>query len=457
MDISALSRELSQINFKTDWVVVENGALKKVQGAWDSFLYIINSTSHNNAVRKYLNAQVKQIACLDSSFLAKHATTVNKIFFEQLVPTEYDRSLIKRWSSLEAILAPELGSVRFGGSKDSVTSRNISETKVETEFAIRLGVQPSLVQNGVSGTYLMRARTGKPLGVFKPTDESADGINCPKILGRLKTMAERYACIPHDVKKIFTRRSGVHMEHAHLSEAASSALDKMLGFRIVPHTEVAEFTSDFFSGRMKTKRGSFQLFGQGKEACEALGIEHLKKGKRQVLLQEFSKSDMAQVRFNNFEEFAFFDMLVGNIDRHFENWLLNKKTDGSFDIIAIDQGAAFPSMHPHRGRRIERALGWLNEYLSIRYMYLWDTMPHANTQFSEPMKRKILSINPKALEALLRKELVDRNEKATGTVLDEKIARMQERLEIIQRLVGEGATIREIAGIRTDKDYKTML
>lgn len=462
MSIRVLDSQLRQIDFSNDAIIVENGTLKKVTGIWDSLRYSFNRTSHQGEVREHLNSVVKKILKMDEISLRREDAALKRLFFSTLTGADYDRSLIQRWSILERILAPEFIHARFAGSTDAVTKRGIEESRLEAQFTLRLGLQPILVQGGASGTYLMRGRDGNPLGVFKPNDETPDGQNCPKFVGKCKSFGSKILsrCLPHDFIKIFLRRSGVVMDHAHLSETASSALDKILGLHVVPHTEVATFESPIFYGANKQKKGSFQLFGSGKEACDALNIQHVKKATRPKLYQEFAKPEHSRHKFRNFEEFALFDMLTGNIDRHFENWLLHKEKDGKFSIIAIDHGAAFPTKHPHRGERRrpgQGRFGWLNEYLSVKYMYLWETMPQANRPFSETMKQQILKIDPKRLGLMLKQYLIDNDLPQTEAFLSEKLDRLYERLQIIQMMVRQGATIREIAGIRTQKDFDTLL
>ena len=140
--------------------------------------------------------------------------------------------------------------------------------------AIELGMHPTLITQGSSGSYFARNSGGKVVGVFKPKDEEPYASKNPKwtkwIHRNLFPFAFGRACLIPNL--------------SYVSEAAAYVLDLQLRTNLVPYTEVVSLSSksfhyDYWDRRqfyrkkrpLPEKPGSFQVFLKGfKGATEFL-------------------------------------------------------------------------------------------------------------------------------------------------------------------------------------------
>lgn len=143
--------------------------------------------------------------------------------------------------------------------------------------AIELGMHPTLIMQGSSGSYFARNTGGKVLGVFKPKDEEPYANKNPKwtkwIHRNLLPFAFGRACLIPNL--------------SYVSEAAAYLLDVQLRTNIVPYTEVVSLSSrsfhyDFWERRafhknrkpFPEKPGSFQIFLKGFKGATEFFKEH---------------------------------------------------------------------------------------------------------------------------------------------------------------------------------------
>lgn len=152
------------------------------------------------------------------------------------------------------------------------------ETIVDSvRTAIELGVHPTLITQGSSGSYFARNTDGKTVGVFKPKDEEPYASRNPKwtkwLHRNLFPCCFGRACLIPNL--------------SYVSEAAASVLDARLRTNIVPYTDVVWLSSKSFhydfwerrrawSGRrpLPPKPGSFQTFLKGYKDATKFLREH---------------------------------------------------------------------------------------------------------------------------------------------------------------------------------------
>lgn len=143
--------------------------------------------------------------------------------------------------------------------------------------AIELGMHPTLISQGSSGSYFARNSGGKVLGVFKPKDEEPYANKNPKwtkwIHRNLFPFAFGRACLIPNL--------------SYVSEAAAYVLDVQLRTNLVPHTEVISLSSKSFyydywdrrqfyrkKKRLPEKQGSFQVFLKGYKGATEFFRDH---------------------------------------------------------------------------------------------------------------------------------------------------------------------------------------
>ncbi|KJE96797.1 hypothetical protein CAOG_09035 [Capsaspora owczarzaki ATCC 30864] len=258
----------------------------------------------------------------------------------------------------------------------------------EVEDAFHAGIHPQRIAQGSSGSYFVRNRQGKIIGVFKPKNEEPYGKLNPKWTKWFH--------------KVFLPccfgRSCLIPNQGYMSEAGASLIDRKLGLNVVPPTRVVMLASPSFyypgwrrkASKLKPlppKVGSFQLFVNGyKDAI--------------VYLTRFERESMpisTRLEFQHqFERLVILDYLIRNTDRGNDNWLIryDEKIDEeasdspdseawgvvkepTITIAAIDNGLAFPIKHPDSWRA---------------YPYHWAWLPYAKVPFSDESRDAFLPL-----------------------------------------------------------------
>ena len=131
------------------------------------------------------------------------------------------------------------------------------------QVAIEMGVHPTLISKGSSGSYFAKNSGGEVLGVFKPKDEEPYASRNPKWT----------KWIHRNLFPCFFGRVCLIPNLSYVSEAAAYVLDAQLRCNLVPYTDVVSFSSksfhyDFWDRRafyrkkrpLPEKLGSFQIF-----------------------------------------------------------------------------------------------------------------------------------------------------------------------------------------------------
>jgi len=167
---------------------------------------------------------------------------------------------------------------------------------------------PEICEEGSNGTYFLKDRNGKMIGVFKPQDEEGNSIHNPKRL-----------------PDSFRDRGILEGEGAQ-REIAAYLLDKHNNFAGVPRTTMVKI--------------SHPIFGRN---IEGIPIEKIGS------LQEYIQNDGASwdIGFNVFpihevQKIAVLDLRIFNNDRHGGNILLTKN-GSSYTLVPIDHGFSLPS------------------------------------------------------------------------------------------------------------------
>merc|ERR1719470_286379 len=265
----------------------------------------------------------------------------------------------------------------------------------EAEVAVDNGVYPQRIYQGSSGSYFVKNREGKTIGVFKPKDEEPYGRLNPKWTKWMHRM-----CCP-----CCFGRSCLIPNQGYMSEAGASLVDQKLGLSVVPKTKVVKLASETFNylridvEKSKAKKLVTEHFPKVGRKFNRLGLPP-KKGSFQVFVENFKDADFHLRKFESdpldpdtsknfqqqFERLVVLDYIIRNTDRGNDNWLINYKkskaasddeeaTPASIEVAAIDNGLAFPIKHPDSWRA---------------YPYHWAWLPYAKIPFSQETKDLVL-------------------------------------------------------------------
>ncbi|KAK5128176.1 hypothetical protein LTR08_004080 [Meristemomyces frigidus] len=165
----------------------------------------------------------------------------------------------------------------YDNSSDRLSKLEFDDMVESVRTAIELGMHPSLIAQGSSGSYFARNSGGKVLGVFKPKDEEPYASKNPKWT----------KWIHRNLLPFAFGRAMLIPNLSYVSEAAAYVLDCQLRTNLVPYTDVVNLSSksfhyDFWERRayyrkrkpLPEKPGSFQVFLKGYKGATEFFREH---------------------------------------------------------------------------------------------------------------------------------------------------------------------------------------
>lgn len=197
----------------------------------------------------------------------------------------------------------------------------------DVKLALKSGLYPLLVTQGLSGTYWMRGSHHEIAGLFKPFDEEAFAPNNPIGPSMQGSLGQR------------RMRPGIRVGESIHREVAAFYVDQFFGFGIVPKTYYASFTHHvFFQALTKTKEQSLDL----------RRIVKTKLGSFQEFIEGFSslndtpKELWGKIPDIEFQLLVVLDVILGNMDRNTGNILISEDK-----IAAIDHGLVLPDINFH--------------------------------------------------------------------------------------------------------------
>lgn len=362
---------------------------------------ICSRVSKPEDVTTLINKRIQDVVdVLDSSEEIKddQIKRIRGVFFEAIYKYNYDRSLIKKEGKLERALDSEVYESHFQQDEVCpVTGLKVKETLLEAIFSIRLGIRSKVVYNpNVSESRIfIEDRNRNILGIFKKQHKGL----------------------------WFTNKYGSAEEReAHLAEVGASKLSNLLGLNLVPYTSILKI---YDAETKPPLTGSIQFYV--KNAASLKSILELKTDNNQ---------EIRSLKFTNFEEIAFLDMLLGNNDRHFENIMCLVNHDAPIQLVAIDNGNSFP---------------WCfdNDLPSYKYKplhtYSWRKLPQSESCFSENIRNWILNLDLQPVEETLRKTLVAEETLSSKKHIDDKIATLRARYSLIVDGIDKVNSIADIA------------
>ncbi|ESP00418.1 hypothetical protein LOTGIDRAFT_140716 [Lottia gigantea] len=267
----------------------------------------------------------------------------------------------------------------------------------QAEIAIEANIFPERIYQGSSGSYFVKNKDNKTIGVFKPKDEEPYGQLNPKWTKWMQKL-----CCP-----CCFGRSCLVLNQGYLSEAGASLVDQKLFLNIVPKTKVVKLASKTFNYNAfdRTKASAKQNLYENVPAVgkhfKRLGLPP-KVGSFQLFVNGYKDADFWLRRFESealpestarkfqhlFERLVVLDYIIRNTDRGNDNWLIKYEPacadqgdewsmveHPEISLAAIDNGLAFPYKHPDEWRA---------------YPYHWAWLPQAKIPFSDEIKELVL-------------------------------------------------------------------
>lgn len=230
-------------------------------------------------------------------------------------------------------------------------------------------------EGGVNTTYYAYKRdpdSGKDviIGIFKPCDGEAGGVNCAAGRGEVLQAAE-----------------GVEIGTQWQREIIAYYLDETWIRAGIPPTTQIEIASEHFIGDEKRKTGSIQKF-----VSSAKDLHHVPKVYLSNCLKKLSDLEV--------QKLALLDLILANPDRHKGNLMLNEDETRP-SLMPIDHGCTLPDDFASSGKFI-----WVlfNELRGTKTPLLPEIREILDNMNFERIKGDVLSLCPefslKALDTL---------------------------------------------------------
>lgn len=271
----------------------------------------------------------------------------------------------------------------YDDSAERLSKTEFDDLVESVRTAIELGMHPTLISQGSSGSYFARNSGGKVVGVFKPKDEEPYASKNPKWT----------KWIHRNLFPFFFGRACLIPNLSYVSEAAAYVLDVQLRTNIVPYTGVVSLSSksffydywdrrQFYRGKkdLPEKQGSFQVFLKGfkgateffrehpwpdqhsnyaaapqkkkrrrwDDSCRprsAQGVEEvesedeegeLSESDRSRTRQEFWSEQLQQSFREQLEKLVILDYIMRNTDRGTDNWMIRIDSEKNEATVVAD-------------------------------------------------------------------------------------------------------------------------
>lgn len=333
----------------------------------------------------------------------------------------------------ENILSPELAKLRQAKeeikNKTDLTTEK-KEKKLETiKLAIRiekaqlgkkLGIKFK-ANKGATGTVLVKNLKGKYIGVFKPTHEFTP----------LK------ARLLNSIKRIFGGQLYYlsHKTDAQAkAEAAAYLLDRHFKFNLSPASDFVE--------NLGGKKGTFQSFLAGFTEAKDIIPDRTRGAKLHLPRTEEEIKDFEyKFTLTDFQKMAIFDYLIGNLDRHEENWgvvEIKTKTGIFEELKVIDSANAFLLKNPESSDKVKN-------------QYKWKSLNLAKEPLTEETKKFINENLKDENLATFLNEIYTKFPKFLHLDMELELIN---RLHVIQNFAETGKSLAELGTIISDTDIE---
>lgn len=402
----------------SDLKMQKDGTLKK-KSLMDKILHVFTSKADQQKEREAIKE--KLITYIDSIKDSSNEEEIINIFSKisklrdaQLIVELKEKNILTQ--DIENILSENLNRnipglnlklLRENKRKlQGKDARQLEEVKLairieKAKLAESLGIE-FIANKGATGTALIRNLKGKYIAVFKPTHEATP----------LK------AKILNKIKRAFGGQLyylGRKTDAQAKAEVGAYKLDRHFNFGLSPASQFVELGG---------KQGTFQSFlTKFEEAKSLLGT---------------SSETSYSWSLDEFQKMTIFDYLIGNLDRHEENWgvaQIKKDSEGT-SLRVIDNANSFLCKNPEAGT-------------SVKNQYKWKNLEIAKTPFTEQTKdfiqRNLTDANLDSFFEMIFKEL-------PGFLEEEMKAGLKERLHVIQGLSQKGGSPAQLGNIISDAD-----
>ncbi|MBA2727515.1 MAG: hypothetical protein H0U49_05000 [Parachlamydiaceae bacterium] len=302
---------------------------------------------------------------------------------------------------------------------DSLHSKNFKKVLLKIKAGYQAGILPD--QNkGACNSLKLKDDQGKFVGIFK--------LLTPESL-TLQRRLEINLKLLFGVKRPTDYLPGAMPEAKGYAEKLAYDLDRMLGFGLIPETNF--MCSSAFS--QDCKIGTLQVFvDEYKEAAE-------------IFNDPVHKNDPNEDELDLMQKFIIEDVLMGNLDRKSDNWMVKLDENGRLkDIAVIDNGNSFIFQNPGK-----------NDTYILANQYMWAEHPYSRYAFTQKSIDLVTDLEEtKILKffEIKKVELADFPE-ASRFFVDDMVKKTMERIYVLKNVVKDANSPQDLAKIKTAEDF----
>jgi hypothetical protein len=283
----------------------------------------------------------------------------------------------------------------------------IAIAKAELMFLLRIGTN---INKGATSSIIVSWFGKKNIGIFKPEISNQTWQNL--------------------FVNYFKYQMGMQISHLKTArmaqpkaEVAAHILAEHFGLKITCPTKIVT---------LEKTEGSFQLFAPGMK--EIKDIFHL--------LENIVKYHPNEILY--FQLMAILDYVLGNLDGHGENCLVEEGSDGCLidKLYKIDNANTFITCNTTR------------KLITDSKQYIWSILRIAEVTFCDEAKELMLKMTPEAID-----EVIDKIRKELHGFLNQGIIDLlHQRAKVLYAMAKiETSTPRELGQLQTDEEINTFL
>lgn len=369
----------------------------------NAILEIFSSVNNNSNTKILEKAKVEE-------------SEIKSLIFERLLGIEriFHPVSLSSQKNIQNMLSENLKTLR-ANKKEFIEKHSLEEykmkmaiAKAELMYDLKIGWETN---KGSTGSIIIKwfGYVSKPIAIFKPESTS----------NTLSTIISFF-------KDRFVSLQESYLKTAQMArpsaEVAAHIFDKALGLNITCPTIMHQF-GPF--------RGSFQLFAHGMLEAQDIKI-HLE-----------NKYPFHSLEIKNFQSMAILDFLLGDLDGHEKNWLVESSEDCLIaKIKKIDNANTFIQINTQR------------RLFTDNKQYIWNKLKIANEIFTEESRKLMNTLTYEKIDDIIK--VIRRD--LPCFLDDEIIALLHQRASVLRIMSKvENATPKILGELQTDEEITHFL